>query len=242
MGIEDVVIPTHDDLARMDGIPAEEMAPAPVVVTPPAKPEAKPELKPLVKPAAQPQEPLSAIAAELAGCQRCKLGRDRTHLVFGVGNPDADLMFIGEGPGEEEDKRGEPFVGKAGQLLTKIIEAMGLTRENVYIANIVKCRPPQNRTPMIDEVETCYPFLRRQIAAVNPKIIVALGSPASQALLSVSIPISRLRGNFYKFGERQVMPTFHPAYLLRNPSEKRAVWDDMKKVMAALGLKAPAGE
>jgi DNA polymerase len=189
-----------------------------------------------------PGEPLEAIQAELAGCQRCRLCEGRSNIVFGVGNPNAKLMFVGEGPGEDEDRTGEPFVGKAGQLLTKIIEAMGITRSDVYIANVVKCRPPGNRTPFLDEVEQCYPFLRRQIAALKPAIIVTLGLSASQALLEVTIPISRLRGNFYKYGEIKVMPTYHPAYLLRNPNEKRAVWDDMKKVMAELGLKAPAAK
>ncbi len=148
-------------------------------------------------------------------------------------------MFVGEGPGEDEDRQGLPFVGAAGQLLTKIIEAMGISRDDVYIANVVKCRPPNNRTPMLDEVESCYPFLRRQIAAVNPRVIVTLGAPASQALLNVSVPISRLRGTFYKYGDIDVMPTFHPAYLLRNQAEKRAVWQDIQQVMQKLGLPGP---
>ncbi len=181
-------------------------------------------------------EGLEPMEREVSGCRQCRLCEKRTQTVFGSGNPQADLMFVGEGPGAEEDRRGLPFVGEAGQLLAKIIEAMGTTREAVYIANVVKCRPPNNRTPMLDEIEACYPYLRRQIAAVKPKIIVALGAPATQTLLGVSMPISRMRGSFYRYGEIQVMPTFHPAYLLRNPGEKRAVWEDMQKVMAALNL------
>lgn len=181
---------------------------------------------------------LESIAAALEGCRRCRLHEQRTHIVVGEGNPRARLMFIGEGPGEEEDRTGRPFVGAAGELLTKIIGAMGFERSDVYIANIVKCRPPDNRAPMTDEVETCYPFLRRQISAVQPEVIVTLGAPSSQSLLGVTVPISKLRGTFYRYGDIRVMPTYHPAYLLRNPAEKRAVWDDMKVVMAELNLSA----
>jgi DNA polymerase len=177
---------------------------------------------------------LALIRADLGDCTRCKLHGGRTHLVFGVGDPDADLMFVGEGPGADEDSQGIPFVGRAGQLLTQIIKAMGYERDQVYIANVVKCRPPDNRNPEPDEIEQCEPFLRRQIDAVRPRVIVALGKFAAQVLLRTTDPISRLRGRFHVLGDTQVMPTFHPSYLLRTPSAKREVWDDMKKVMAVL--------
>jgi uracil-DNA glycosylase len=168
-------------------------------------------------------------------CDRCKLHKlGRTQVVFGVGNPDADLMFVGEAPGADEDEQGEPFVGRAGQLLTKIIEAIGLRREDVYIANVIKCRPPGNRNPEPDEVERCEPFLFRQIDAIKPKVIVALGKFAAQLLLKTTDPITRLRGRVYKYRGASLIPTFHPAYLLRNPEAKRDVWEDMKKVRAIL--------
>jgi len=168
-------------------------------------------------------------------CQRCKLrALGRTQVVFGVGNPDADLMFVGEAPGADEDEQGEPFVGRAGQLLTKIIEAIGLTREQVYIANVIKCRPPGNRNPEPDEVERCEPFLFRQIDAIKPKVIIALGKFAAQCLLRTTDPITRLRGRTYTYRGATLIPTFHPAFLLRNPSAKREVWDDMKKARAIL--------
>jgi DNA polymerase len=168
-------------------------------------------------------------------CSRCKLHTlGRTQVVFGVGNPDADLMFVGEAPGADEDAQGEPFVGRAGQLLTKIIEAIGLRRDEVYIANVIKCRPPGNRNPEGDEVERCEPFLFRQIDAVKPRVIVALGKFAAQSLLKTADPITRLRGRTFTYRGATLMPTFHPAYLLRNPSSKREVWEDMKKVRAIL--------
>ena len=173
---------------------------------------------------------LEEVRQELGDCQRCKLHGGRTNLVFGVGNPAADLMFVGEAPGAEEDAQGIPFVGRAGQLLTKIIEAMDLSREQVYIANILKCRPPGNRDPEPDEVETCEPFLFQQIEAIGPKIIVALGKYAAQNLLRTKTPISRMRGEFVRFQNCWLLPTFHPSYLLRNPSAKRQVWEDMQKV------------
>jgi uracil-DNA glycosylase family 4 len=164
-------------------------------------------------------------------CSRCKLHTlGRKQVVFGVGNPNADLMFVGEAPGADEDVQGEPFVGRAGQLLTKIIEAIGLTREQVYIANVIKCRPPGNRNPEPDEVEQCEPFLFRQIDTIKPRVIVALGKFAAQCLLKTETPISRLRGQEFAYREAILIPTFHPAYLLRNPSSKRDVWEDMKKV------------
>jgi DNA polymerase len=183
---------------------------------------------------------LEEVRQQLGDCTRCKLsGLGRKQIVFGVGNPDADLMFIGEAPGADEDQQGEPFVGKAGQLLTKIIEAMGFARKEVYIANVLKCRPPQNRDPEPDEVEQCEPFLKLQIAAVAPKIIVTLGKHAGHAILKNTTPITRLRGHWGRYEGIPVMPTYHPAYLLRNPAEKRPVWDDMKAVLAALGRPVP---
>jgi len=175
---------------------------------------------------------LAAIRIEIGpDCTRCKLHTlGRRQIVFGVGNPDADLMFVGEAPGADEDVQGEPFVGRAGQLLTKIIEAIGLTREDVYIANVIKCRPPQNRNPEPDEVDTCEPFLFRQVDAIKPKVIVALGSFAARALLRTQDSISRLRGRVYEYRGAKLIPTFHPAYLLRNPSSKKEVWEDMKLV------------
>ena len=168
-------------------------------------------------------------------CTRCKLHTlGRTQVVFGVGNPQADLMFVGEAPGADEDEQGEPFVGRAGQLLTKIIEAIDLKRDDVYIANVIKCRPPGNRNPEPDEVEQCQPFLFRQIDAIKPKVIVALGKFAAQSLLQTTDPITRLRGREFTVRGATLIPTFHPAYLLRNPSAKRDVWEDMKKVRAIL--------
>jgi DNA polymerase len=168
-------------------------------------------------------------------CSRCKLHTlGRRQVVFGVGNPDADLMFVGEAPGADEDAQGEPFVGRAGQLLTKIIEAMGLRREDVYIANVIKCRPPGNRNPEPDEVEQCEPFLFRQIDAIRPKVIVALGKFAAQCLLKTETPITKIRGREFAYRDAVLIPTYHPAYLLRNPSAKRDVWEDMKRVRAIL--------
>jgi DNA polymerase len=188
------------------------------------------------------------VREELGDCQRCKLAPLRTKLVFGVGNPNAHLVFVGEAPGADEDAQGEPFVGKAGQLLTKMIEAMGYAREDVYICNILKCRPPGNRNPEPDEIEKCEPFLKAQLAALRPRVIVALGKFAAQCLLRDDTPISRLRGTFRSYEGIQLMPTFHPAYLLRDPSKKKEAWADLKAVNAALkslGLeppRPPAGE
>ncbi len=182
--------------------------------------------------------PLAVIREDLGPCTRCKLHLlGRKQIVFGVGNPNADLMFVGEAPGADEDVQGEPFVGRAGQLLTKIIEAMGMKREDVYIANVIKCRPPGNRNPEPDEVEQCEPFLFRQIDSIKPKVIVALGKFAAQSLLRTSDPITRLRGREYKYRDAILMPTYHPAYLLRTPSAKRDVWEDMKRVKALLSEK-----
>jgi len=184
----------------------------------------------------EPKDPLRIIREELgADCSRCKLHTlGRTQVVFGVGNPNADLMFVGEAPGGDEDIQGEPFVGRAGQLLTKIIEAIDLRREDVYIANVIKCRPPGNRNPEPDEVEQCQPFLFRQIETVKPKVIVALGKFAAQCLLRTNDPITRIRGREFKYRDAILIPTYHPAYLLRTPSAKREVWEDMKRVRAIL--------
>ena len=177
------------------------------------------------------EEALQQIRAEIGDCTRCKLHRlGRKQIVFGVGNPNADLMFVGEAPGADEDIQGFPFVGRAGQLLTKIIEAIGLRREDVYIANVIKCRPPENRNPEPDEVETCEPFLFQQIDSIQPKVIVALGTFAAKALLKTQDPISRLRGRSFDYRGATLIPTFHPAFLLRSPDRKRDVWEDMKKV------------
>lgn len=188
---------------------------------------------------ASPTEPttpttLEQVRGELGDCTRCKLHQGRTTLVFGVGRPDADLMFVGEAPGRDEDQQGEPFVGPAGQLLTKIIEAIGLTRDQVYIANVIKCRPPQNRNPELDEVQTCEPFLFQQLDVIRPRVVVALGAFAVRTLLRSEQSISRLRGQVFDYRGAKLVPTFHPAFLLRSPDRKRDVWEDMKKVRALL--------
>ena len=184
---------------------------------------------------------LDQVREELGECTRCKLHKGRKNIVFGVGNPRARLMFVGEAPGEDEDIQGFPFVGKAGQLLTRMIEAMGLRRDDVYICNTVKCRPPNNRNPEPDEMLACEPFLKGQLAAVQPSVIVTLGKFAAQALLREQTPITRLRGQWRQYEGIPVMPTFHPAYLLRSPGEKGKVWDDLKQVMQKLELPLPKG-
>lgn len=180
-------------------------------------------------------ETLEDIRVDLGECLRCRLSEGRTNIVFGSGNAHAKLVFIGEGPGYEEDRQGQPFVGAAGRLLTKIIEAIEFTRNQVYICNIIKCRPPGNRNPMPDEIAACSPFLKRQIATINPDFICTLGSFAAQTLLETKMPISKLRGVFYDYMGIKVMPTYHPAFLLRNPDKKRSVWEDMKMLMKAMG-------
>ena len=184
---------------------------------------------------------LLAVRERLGECTRCKLAGGRKKLVFGVGNPRAELMFVGEGPGGDEDLQGEPFVGKAGQLLTKMIEAMGFARSEVYIANVVKCRPPENRDPEADEIEACEPFLAAQIAALRPRVIVALGRFAVQTLLRDGTPIGRQRGRWREYQGVRCMPTFHPAYLLRSPAEKGKAWDDLKQVMKEFGKEPRKG-
>jgi uracil-DNA glycosylase family 4 len=179
---------------------------------------------------------LQLIRETIGDCTRCKLHKARTNIVFGVGSVKAELVFVGEGPGHDEDIKGEPFVGRAGKLLTQMIEAMGLRREDVYICNVVKCRPPENRLPEKEEITTCSPFLFRQIDVIRPKVICALGSCASQTLLQTTQGISRFRGEWFDFRGSKLIATYHPAYLLRNPSAKSEVWKDLQKVMAVLGL------
>ncbi len=241
----------------MEGLPLGTTSPARIAQTrEPAHPEAR-ETAAIDAPASDRIVPKTQIETEqmfsrypglektttleelrefIGDCERCKLCKSRTQVVFGVGNSKAELMFVGEGPGAEEDARGEPFVGRAGQLLTDIIErGMGMKRSDVYIANVVKCRPPGNRNPEPDEVAACEPFLARQVELVKPRAIVALGTFAAQALLRVKTPISKLRGIWHEVGGVRTMPTFHPAYLLRNPGDKRLVWLDIQEVMKELG-------
>jgi uracil-DNA glycosylase family 4 len=182
---------------------------------------------------------LREIRDDIGDCRRCVLHKGRTNLVFGVGNPNADLMFVGEGPGADEDAQGEPFVGRAGQLLNNMITAMGLRRQDVYIANVVKCHPPGNRTPEREECDTCSPFLLRQIAAIKPKVIVALGAVAAKNLLSVNDSMANLRGRFYDFRGIKLAVTYHPTFLLRDPRQKKETWKDLQMVMQHLGLKPP---
>jgi len=177
---------------------------------------------------------LSALRHKIGDCKGCILSRSRTSLVFGEGNPEAKVVFVGEAPGRDEDLQGEPFVGAAGQLLTKMIQAMGFQRKDVYICNIVKCWPPGNRTPLPEEITACMPFLDKQLSIIKPICIISLGTVSAQALLATNEPISKLRGRFHNLRQIPIMPTFHPAYLLRNPAMKKFVWDDFKKVMAFL--------
>jgi DNA polymerase len=179
-------------------------------------------------------ETLEAIRMDLGECRRCRLSESRKYIVFGAGDPHARLVFVGEGPGYDEDQKGEPFIGAAGRLLTKIIEAIKYTRDQVYICNIIKCRPPGNRNPLPDEIEACLPFLKRQLTVIKPDVICALGTFAAQALLDTTLPISKLKGRFHDYNGIRVLPTYHPAYLLRNPGKKRDVWEDMQKLMKAL--------
>jgi len=207
-------------------------------------PAAKPFVKPRTAAGLRPVVPkmeahdkaaaLKELRAKIGDCTLCKLHKGRTNLVFGAGNPNAELMFIGEGPGRDEDMQGEPFVGLAGQLLTKIIEAMGYKRSDVYIANIVKCRPPQNRAPEPDEVDACVGFLMSQVDIIRPKVIVCLGNVAVQSLFGPTLKITKARGKFLEWQGIPVMPTYHPAFLLRNANMKKPVWDDMQKVMKFL--------
>jgi len=196
-----------------------------------------PETRAVIKAWAQADD-LETIRSDLGDCRRCKLSQSRTTIVFGAGNPKARLVFVGEGPGAEEDRQGLPFVGEAGQLLTRIIQAITLTRDQVYICNVVKCRPPGNRNPESDEIQACTPFLKRQLAAIAPEFICALGTFAAQTLLDTTESITRLRGRFFTLGTARALCTYHPAYLLRNPGKKRDVWEDMQLLMRAMGLDA----
>jgi DNA polymerase len=182
---------------------------------------------------------LNAIRADIGDCTRCRLSKGRKNIVFGVGNIDAEIMFVGEGPGADEDEQGEPFVGRAGQLLNNMISAMGIKREDVYIANVVKCRPPGNRTPERDECDTCGPFLMQQIETVKPKIVVALGAVAAKYLLGINDSMTNLRGRIYDFKDTKLAVTYHPAYLLRDPRQKAEAWKDLQMVMKYLGMKVP---
>lgn len=257
-GVSEVPAPALAPDIAPHGLPAEPAAPPKVPArggAPAAGPSAERAAPALATPArVGPDAPpggyttadkgcgspaLLGLRGELGECTRCKLAGTRTHVVFGVGSPAAELMFVGEGPGADEDQQGEPFVGKAGQLLTKMIEAMGFRREDVYIANVVKCRPPGNRNPEPDELAACEPFLRAQIAAISPKVIVALGKFAAQTLLRDTTPISKLRGRWSSYEGVKLMPTFHPAYLLRSPEEKKKAWEDLQLVMKELGRPLP---
>jgi len=218
----------------VDGLPLETAAPR----TPAVSERPVTDGVSTVQGGSPARETLEDIRTDLGDCRRCRLADGRTNLVYGMGNPDARLVFVGEGPGRDEDLQGEPFVGEAGKLLTRIIEAMGLHRSDVYICNVVKCRPPQNRDPLPAEVEACSAFMLRQVKAINPRVIVALGKFAAQTLLDTQTPISRLRGSFHDFHGIPLMPTFHPAALLRDQSLKRDVWEDMKQVMKLLANNA----
>jgi DNA polymerase len=263
MGIElfyrDRLPPQHGSIGTQQAAPQvrtnlteEQPLPKPLQKTPSAKPAAPPPAPaPNVDVFKRPPgislfesinkiagDSLPKILADIGDCTRCRLHRGRTKLVFGDGNLQADLVFVGEGPGRDEDMQGLPFVGRAGKLLNQMIEAMGLQRKDVYICNVVKCRPPENRAPEKDEVEICSPFLLRQLDAIAPKVIVCLGSVAAQTLLQTNRGISHFRGEWQEFRGTKLMATYHPAYLLRNPSAKGEVWKDLQKVMAALGLQA----
>ncbi|MFO7155343.1 MAG: uracil-DNA glycosylase family protein [Pseudomonadota bacterium] len=223
-----------------EGAPSEGPTPSvPAASASLALPGAEPASPPPVSRPQHPERVLETLRQEIGDCRRCKLCRGRTNLVFGSGNPRARLVFVGEGPGAEEDARGLPFVGAAGELLTRMIEAMGLRREEVYVCNVVKCRPPGNRNPEPDEIAACSPFLVRQLEAIGPEVIVTLGKFAAQTLLQTAEPISRLRGRWHRYRGIDLLPTFHPAYLLRSPHEKRKAWEDLQMVMKRLGLETP---
>lgn len=229
-----VALRRHLKTRAAAGVVALPKAPAPKTMSPSSPPAGALSDAPVESSAGE-SKSLEELRAAIGDCRRCKLWSGRTNLVFGVGNPRANVMFVGEGPGRDEDLKGEPFVGRAGQLLTDIItKGMKLRREDVYIANVVKCRPPNNRDPEPDEVEACEPFLKKQVDLVRPKVIVALGRFAVQCLLRSKQPITRLRGQWHEYEDIKLMPTFHPAYLLRNPGDKKLVWEDIQKVIEAL--------
>lgn len=245
----DRTMPAMEDAPPV-AAPSAAATPSPVAAvrqTPcPAPPAVAPPHSAVLRPVAAPSlfeieervegDTLEKIRQDLGECTRCRLHKARTHIVFGVGNAKAHLVFVGEGPGHDEDVQSEPFVGRAGKLLTQMIEAMGLRREEVYICNVVKCRPPENRLPEKDEIATCSPFLIRQLAAIQPKVICCLGACAAQTLLATNRGISRFRGEWFDFRGAKLIATYHPAYLLRNPNAKGEVWKDLQKVMAVLGL------
>src|SRR5215468_621588 len=223
-----VEVQVSDSVARAPSSASQAQTNEPNIISPPAKLET------------DSVELLRLIREDIGDCTRCRLHKQgRKQIVFGVGNPRADLMFIGEAPGADEDEQGEPFVGRAGQLLNNMIKAMGLRREDVYIANIIKCRPPGNRTPERNECETCSPFLMRQIQVIGPKAIVALGAVAAKTLLAINAPMSELRGRWYDFRGTKLAVTYHPAFLLRDPRQKKEAWKDLQMVMKELGLQAP---
>jgi uracil-DNA glycosylase len=245
------------DFYRREAADGDVRSSSPVPAIPDLQPEQREEMpRTLAVPAAEedmfapakpesgvtdPVKALRTIREDLGDCTRCVLHKQgRKQIVFGVGNPKADLMFIGEAPGADEDEQGEPFVGRAGQLLNNMIKAMGLRRQDVYIANIIKCRPPGNRTPERDECETCSPFLMRQIAVIRPKVIVALGAVAAKTLLAINAPMAELRGRWYDFRGTKLAVTYHPAFLLRDPRQKKEAWKDLQRVMKELGLPIPA--
>jgi len=221
----------------------EEMTPRAKAIMPAPPPQKEDLFESVGKPESGTSDPVKAlqiIREDLGDCTRCRLHKQgRKQIVFGVGNPKSRLMFIGEAPGADEDEQGEPFVGRAGQLLNSMIKAMGLERSQVYIANIIKCRPPGNRTPERDECETCSPFLMRQIAVIQPEAIVALGAVAARTLLAINAPMADLRGRWYDFRGTKLAVTYHPAFLLRDPRQKKEAWKDLQMVMKELGLKPP---
>lgn len=234
MGIEGLSVKASLEKASVTAMPAHQETVHPVPVSDAVVVKRDSSLFELPLNQQPSGESLESIRTDLGDCRRCKLCSGRTHIVFGSGTSQTRLVFVGEGPGADEDAQGLPFVGAAGQLLTKIIEAIQLTRDQVYICNVVKCRPPSNRTPEEDEVAACSPFLFRQIESIRPQVICCLGAVATQTVLGTKMTVGKLRGRFHDYRGIQVMPTWHPAYLLRNPAAKRDVWDDVKKVKAFL--------
>jgi uracil-DNA glycosylase family 4 len=244
-GVDGLPLLAGEEPARYEGLHDEKFSGMGDVsdhgnITEEAPGESHKEHSPADMGAVLPVEALEDIKGELGNCARCSLGTSRKNLVFGVGNPKADLVFVGEAPGRDEDLQGIPFVGRAGELLTSMIHRMGFNRDDVYICNVLKCRPPSNRDPLPSEIETCHPYLLRQLKSVSPKVIVALGTFAAQTLLQTKEPISRLRGRFHDYHGIPLMPTFHPSFLLRNGSEMRwVVWEDMVQVLKQMGLPVP---
>jgi uracil-DNA glycosylase len=237
-GVE-IALPAAPDVVQSN---SETTSLMPKATKSAAQPAPASTLLPVLSPMEAKDKPaaLVALREHIGDCTRCRLSKGRTKLVFGVGDPDADIMFVGEGPGADEDAQGEPFVGRAGQLLNNMIAAMGIRREDVYIANVVKCRPPNNRAPEKDEADTCSPFLMQQIDIVKPKVIVALGATAAKNLLAMNDSMGALRGRWYDFRGTKLVVTYHPAYLLRDPRQKKETWKDLQMVMKFLGLKPPA--